>query len=194
MKKIIYTRIIYCFIGFFILIQFSSCKDFLDKQPMDQYGEEAVWSDLAMMEHYVNNIYWNIGHSFDRPMIGVFTDESMFDPGSDGGHGNVMKSLITPSDYGVFDTWSRTQKMRWQHHYVYIRACNLFLDQVEGRTYKNEEVKKRLIGEVYFLRAYHYHNLVFLYGGAPIIKKAYGLKDDFLAARNTFEECINFII
>jgi len=194
MKKIIYKRIIYYFIGFFILIQFSSCKGFLDKQPMDQYGEEAVWSDLAMMEHFVNNIYWNIGHSFDRPMIGVFTDESMFDPGSDGGHGNVMKSLITPSDYGVFDTWSRTQKMRWEHHYKYIRACNLFLDQVEGRTYKNEELKKRLLGEVYFLRAYHYHNLVFLYGGAPIIKKAYGLKDDFLAARNTFEECINFIV
>jgi hypothetical protein len=35
--------------------------------------------------------------------------------------------------------------------------------------------------------------LVFLYGGVPIIKNAYGLKDDFLVARNTFEECINFI-
>ncbi|MCG6187994.1 RagB/SusD family nutrient uptake outer membrane protein [Maribellus maritimus] len=189
-----YIRIIYSLISLIILIQLSSCEDYLDRQPLDQYGEEAIWSDPAMMEHFVNNIYWYIGHSFDRPMIGVFTDESMFDPGSDQGHGNVVKSLITPSDYGVFDTWNRTQKMRWEHHYKYIRACNLFLDQIEGRTYENEEYVKRLTGEVYFLRAYHYHNLVFLYGGAPIIEHAYGLSDDFLAARNTFEECINFIV
>jgi hypothetical protein len=146
-----------------------------------------------MIEHFVNNIYWYIGHSFDRPMIGVLTDESLFDPGSDQGHANVMKSLITPSDYGVFDSWSRTQKMRWEHHYKYIRACNLFFDQTEQHTYDNEDYKNRLTGEVYFLRAYHYHNLIFLYGGAPIIEHAYKLDDDFQAPRNTFEECINFI-
>jgi hypothetical protein len=194
MKRINQNRIINYLILLLMLIQFTSCEDYLDKQPMDQYGEEAVWSDLAMMEHFVNNIYWYIGHSFDRPMVGVFTDESMFDPGSDQGHGNVVRSLITPSDYGVFDSWNRTQKMRWEHHYKYIRACNLFLEQVEQRTYSDEEFKNRLTGEVYFLRAYHYHNLVFLYGGAPIIKNAYGLKDEFLAARNSFEECIDFII
>jgi hypothetical protein len=127
-------------------------------------------------------------------MVGVFTDESMFDPGSDQGHGNVVRSLITPSDYGVFDTWNRTQKMRWEHHYRYIRACNLFLDQVESRSYENETLKNRLTGEVYFLRAYHYHNLVFLYGGVPIIDFAYGLKDEFIAPRNSFEECIDFIV
>lgn len=187
-KKYVYLLLL------LIILSNTSCEDYLDRQPMDQYGEEAVWSDPAMMEHFVNNIYWYIGHSFDRPMIGVFTDESMFDPGSDQGHGNVVRSLITPSDYGVFDTWNRTQKMRWEHHYQYIRACNLFLDQVENRTYDNETLKDRLTGEVHFLRAYHYHNLVFLYGGVPIIDFAYGLKDEFTAPRNSFEECINFIV
>jgi hypothetical protein len=182
-------------IGLFFLISLSSCQEeFLDRQPMNQYGEGAVWSDLSMMEHFVNQIYYNIGHSFDRPMLGVLTDESMFDPGSDQGHGNVMKSLITPSDYSIFDTWSRTQKMRWSHSYSSIRACNLFLEQVEQNTYDDEAFKNRLIGEVHFLRAYHYHNLVFLYGGIPIITNAYELSDDFSAARNTFEESINFIV
>ncbi|MDR3143112.1 MAG: RagB/SusD family nutrient uptake outer membrane protein [Tannerellaceae bacterium] len=181
-------------LGMIMIVSFSSCGDFLDREPLDQYGETAVWSDLPMIEHFVNNIYWYIGHSFDRPMIGVLTDESLFDPGSDQGHANVMKSLITPSDYGVFDSWSRTQKMRWEHHYKYIRACNLFLDQTTQHTYDNEDYKNRLTGEVYFLRAYHYHNLVFLYGGAPIVEHAYKLDDEFQAPRNTFEECINFIV
>ncbi len=189
MKKLLYSLII-LFVGF----HFISCEDFLDLQPRSEYGEEAVWSDPALFEHFVNNIYWNIGHSLDRPMLGVFTDESMFDPGSDEGHANVMKCLITPDYYGVFDTWSRTQKMRWEHHYQFIRACNLFFDQVENRTYDKNDMVTRLKGEVHFLRAYHYHNLVFLYGGVPIIKHAYDLDDDFLAERNTFEDCINFIV
>lgn len=193
MKTINNKTICFYILGSFVFIALS-CHDFLDRSPKDQYAEDIVWNDLALMEHFVNDIYRNIGHSFDRPMIGVFTDESMFDPGSDQGHSNVVQSLITPSDYGVFDTWSRSQKMRWEHHYKYIRACNLFLEQVSLHEYKDEELKKRLIGEVYFLRAYHYHNLTFLYGGVPIIEHAYGLDDEFLVARNTFEETINFII
>ena len=39
--------------------------------------------------------------------------------------------------------------------------------------------KDRLKGEVHFLHAYFYHNLVRLYGGVPLVPKAYGLKDDF---------------
>src|SRR5690606_10555718 len=188
-------NIFYQFVGLLFLLSLTSCQEeFLDRQPMNQYGEGAVWSDLAMMEHFVNQVYYNIGHSFDRPMLGVLTDESMFDPGSDQGHGNVMKSLITRSDYSIFDTWSRTQKMRWSHSYSSIRACNLFLEQVEQNTYDDEAFKNRLIGEVHFLRAYHYHNLVFLYGGIPIITDAYELSDDFSAARNTFEESINLIV
>ncbi len=188
-------NIFYQFIGLCLLLSVASCQeDFLDRQPMNQYGEGAVWSDLAMMEHFVNQIYYNIGHSFDRPMLGVLTDESMFDPGSDQGHGNVMKSLITPSDYSIFDTWSRTQKMRWEHSYSSIRACNLFMEQVEQNTYPDEAFQNRLTGEVHFLRAYHYHNLVFLYGGVPVITNAYGLSDDFAIARNSFEESIDFIV
>ncbi len=194
MKKINIKRKIFHWILIITMLPCVSCNDYLDKNPLNEYGEEAVWSDLAMIEHYVNNIYWYIGHSFDRPMMGVFTDESMFDPGSDQGHGNVVRSLITPSDYGVFDTWSRTQKMRWEHHYKYIRACNVFFEQIEAHEYRDEEFKNRLKGEVHFLRAYHYHNLAFLYGGIPIITKAYKLDDDFLAPRNSFEETINFIV
>lgn len=49
-------------------------------------------------------------------------------------------------------------------------------------------------GEVHFLRAYLYQNLVSLYGGVPIIKSTYGLTGEFNVPRNSFEECINFIV
>jgi hypothetical protein len=36
--------------------------------------------------------------------------------------------------------------------------------------------------------------LVALYGGVPIITKPYVLTDEFMVPRNTYEECINFIV
>ena len=195
MKSLIKIAKRYNYLLLLLIIIFNpSCEDYLDRQPLDQYGEETVWSDPAMIEHFVNNIYASIGHSFTRPMVGVLTDEAMFNPGSDTGHGNVVRSLITPSDYGIFDNWTRTYRMTWAHHYQYIRACNLFLNQVKTRTYDDEALKDRLTGEVLFLRAYHYYGLVFLYGGVPIIDFAYSLKDEFSAPRNSFEECIDFIV
>src|SRR5690606_24773510 len=74
------------------------------------------------------------------------------------------------------------------------RACNLFMEQVDQHEYDDESLKTRLTGEVLFLRAYYYNMLVFMYGGVPIITAPYRLTDDFLVARNTFEECINFIV
>jgi starch-binding outer membrane protein, SusD/RagB family len=194
MKKINQRKIINYLILLLILIPKTSCDDFLDRQPLNQYGEEAVWSDAAMMEHFVNNIYYNISHSLDRPMLGALTDEALMDPGSDYGQVNTMKSLITPSDLITFDRGFTTRKLRWEDCYSNIRACNLFLEQIENYSYDDEETVIRLTGEIHFLRGYYYHNLVFLYGGVPIITNAYDLSDDFSAERNTFEESVNFIV
>jgi hypothetical protein len=58
----------------------------------------------------------------------------------------------------------------------------------------DDATKQRTIGEVYFLRGYTYHCLAALYGGVPLITKAYGLNEDYSIARNTYEECINYIV
>ena len=191
MKKVVYIITVV-----FVLTSITSCnKDFLDKQPLDQFSEETVWTDLSLMETFVNNIYAGVPHGFSNMMMASIVDESMYN--ADFGSSNVTKSLITPSDYSVFDVsfWSadRYRFMTWTHIYQQIRACNLFLSKVESNSYEDEDMKNRLTGEVHFLRAYNYQNLVLMYGGVPLITKAYELNDDFLVPRNTFEECINFI-
>lgn len=182
-----------CLTGLFL---FGCNKSFLDKKPQDQYSDEEVWKDLALMETFVNSIYYNIPHGFTELMIASITDETILT--YDGGSSNVTKSLITPSDYSVFEIGNfigvHTYKMSWTWVYKQIRACNLFLQKAEEGDYSNAQLKNRLIGEVYFLRAYDYHNLVFLYGGVPLITKVYGLNEDYLVSRNTFKECIDFIV
>src|SRR5690606_17646687 len=41
---------------------------------------------------------------------------------------------------------------------------------------------------------YFYANLMKLYGGVPLLDKAYALTDEFAVERNTLEETVNFIV
>jgi hypothetical protein len=51
-----------------------------------------------------------------------------------------------------------------------------------------------LKGQAYFMRAWTYFYLTNLYGGVPLITKAYGLTDKFEVPRNSYEDCINFVV
>ena len=50
-----------------------------------------------------------------------------------------------------------------------------------------------MIGEMKFIRAYIYAELIWRYGGVPIIEKVYGLNDDFGVERASYDKCVEFI-
>ena len=168
----------------FLLI--SSCsKSFLDTNPSTEFPEQDVWTDPALAQAYVNNLYNRIPWGW-APASGQ-VDESRSRPDADDFNFNNM--IITPDNAGWGD---------WAGNYASIRICNTFLenvakipestDLINGKT-----LKDRLTGEVTFLRAWYYHMLVSNFGGVPLITKAYLLTDDFLIARNTYAECVTFI-
>jgi len=45
-----------------------------------------------------------------------------------------------------------------------------------------------------FLRAYAYFNLVSFFGGVPLITSPFNLTDDFNLPRNTYDECMDFVV
>lgn len=191
MKKIKYIIAI-------VLVSFgiASCKkDFLNQKPLDKYAEDAVWGDPALAQSFVNNIYFGIPHGFSNIMMSSMVDETSYN--ADFGSSNVTKSLITPSDLSIFDSgfWSanRQRGMNWSYKYQFIRAANVFFENIEKVPFDNPQDKAALKGEVYFLRGFLYQDLVSIYGGVPLITKAYGLQDDFEAQRNTYAECISYI-
>lgn len=189
-------KIYYILLGIFVLTNTISCKkDFLDQTPSDKYSEEAVWSDPALAQAFVNNIYFGIPHGFSNIMMSSMVDETTYN--ADFGSSNVTKSLITPSDLSIFDEnfWSgnRQRGMNWARVYKFIRSANVFFANIDKVPFDNQADKNRIKGEVYFLRGNLYHNLVSMYGGVPIITKAYGLADDFTAPRDSYENCIKFI-
>lgn len=168
-----------------VIISFSCKKDFLETSPLDKFSDANVWSDPVLAELYVNNIYGNIGWGWDMNAGSVDESRSRQEASFD-----IGNSLITPDNAN----WGN-----WNGNYSDIRACNTFFEKVgtvkfdetliDGKTQKD-----RMVGEVTFLRAWDYHNLISYYGGVPIITKVYGLKDSFSAPRNTYDECVKFIV
>ena len=97
--------------------------------------------------------------------------------------------------FAIFDAnfWaSNLKQYNWTTEYKYVRATNVFFEKIDAAPIDNA-TKDALKGEVHFLRAYIYYNLLSYYGGVPIITKAYGLSDDFSVVRNTYDENIKFI-
>lgn len=175
----------------------SSCSDdLLETQPSDQYTDPQVWQDPALVQSFINDIYFRL----DEPLqVGRFkaclVDEAHYRGNSDS---KDFNNCLLSSDN--LPGWGMACRYRsWDDVYKAIRECNKFFAKVDGVPFSTEVVdgktqKDRMTGEVTFLRAYLYFELVSTYGGVPLITKEYGLSDDMKAPRNSFAECIDFIV
>ena len=166
-------KLLYILLTAIIIAPIFSCKKDLNISPVDQFSDASVWKDPSLIQTFVNNIYGGIPHGFSNIMMSALDDEAMYN--ADFGTSNVTKSLITPSDLSIFDTnfWTawRQRLMNWAFVYKYVRACNIFFAKIDGATFDDPAAKEELKGEVHFLRAYLYFDLVEMYGGVPIITK-----------------------
>ncbi|MEO5995179.1 MAG: RagB/SusD family nutrient uptake outer membrane protein [Chitinophagaceae bacterium] len=171
-------KICFCF----TLITTSCKKEFLETTPLSEFSSADVWKDPALAKTFVNGIYTGIEQSMQKYMKSVFCDEGHRRDNTACFNFNI--GLMTPD--GI-PGWNSEN---WQKLYLLVRKCNLFLANIETATFD----KASMTGEVRFLRAWTYYNLTSLYGGVPIISKVYDLTDDFKAPRDSYEDCIKFMV
>ncbi len=180
-------KIVFCLLS---LVVFGCNDDFVNTKPLDQLGESTVWTDPSLAEAFVSEIYAGFGNGgFDEQMNASLTDETIFThPGRN--ITTITESRSNPADPGWING-----TLSWGNMFLRIRACNLALSNLEAPKFTSPVLVDRLKGEVKFLRAYYYHQLIRYFGGVPIIDKPFSLNDsDFLSPRNTWEECVNFIV
>jgi hypothetical protein len=171
----------------------TGCNDdFVSTKPLNEVPSEDVWKDPGLSQAFVTDIYNGLGNGgFDEQMLASLTDEAMFThPGR--GINTITESRSNPADIG----WVNNT-LNWTNMYQRIRACNIAIKELETPQFENTgQIEASVLkGEAYFMRAYFYHQLVRYYGGVPIVDRPYTLGEtDYTIARNTFEECINFIV
>ena len=170
----------------------TSCDaDFVNTDPLGEVSESAVWTDPALAEAAVTDIYRGLGNGgFDEQMLASLTDEAIFThPGR--GITTITEARSNPADIG----WVNNT-LSWGNMYSYIRSCNVAIKNLTEPKISNDNgLVDRLMGEAKFMRAYYSHQLLRYYGAFPIVDRPYELGEEtYDAARNTWEECVNFIV
>ena len=179
MKKIIYYIL--------FLIAISSC-DVLDLKPLDKISETDTWTDQALMEVYVNGTYQAIRHGFRQDVLAAACDET-YCIHNYGSLYQVQSGAMTPDNV----TSLSNHLNYWTPAYSNIRNINNFFEKIDDAPVDNS-FKQNAKGEMKFLRAFIYANLIWRYGGVPIITKVYQLNEDYAVTRSTYDQCVDFII
>lgn len=167
-----------------------SCDtDFLDVTPPTEINSEEVWKEGSLAEAFVTGIYQGLQQGgFSEQMLASLTDEAVFTH-TGRNINTVNEGSLSPSNLGwVDDTYG------WSAMYSRIRATNIAIQNLPTATFTDETLKSRLQGEAYFMRAYYYQQLLRYYGSVPLVTKIYNLNEDYTVERNTYDECVKFII
>lgn len=172
------------------VVMLVSCKKgFLELSPLGSIGSDATWADGPLSEAFINNIYNGFGTGgFEEQMLASLSDESVFT--------HTGRGINTVNDGGLSPTNTGWQSgtYEWGTMYRWIRGTNVAIENLRSATFTDTALKSRLKGESHFLRAYFYHQLIRYYGSVPLISKVYGLNEDYSIERNTWAECVDFVL
>ncbi len=172
-----------------LLILVACSEDFLDTEPLDKVSADATWSNGALSEAFVFNVYSYLNYGgFEEEGLASITDEAMF---THSGRGINTITEGTLSDAG---TGNNRIVPQWDELFLAVRQANIAIQELPESTFNDTDLRDRLLGESLFLRAFYYHQLMRFYGGVPLIDRPYELNEDYSIARNTFAENIDFIV
>lgn len=192
-NKTIKQSFYYNILLLFMLAMISSCtKDVLDKSPTDRFSDDAVWKDKNLIEAYVNQTYRILptGNTYGAQQLNQAGTDEIY--GRGGSQTFINKGEITPSSLGNLNFWTTTTTGR--NFWLVITNANIYLSNIETSPVTDLAMKDQMTGTMKLLRAFSYFKLASFYGGVPLITKPFGLTDDFMLTRNTYDEVMNFVI
>jgi len=179
------------------LTTFSCKKDLLDIKPIDFVSDAAVFQDIALTSQFVNDIYGTLLSGFERRDFGYDQDWARgfanLDMMTDDieGHNDLPMNRVQAGDLN--SQFSMGTQL-WAVNYSLIRKVNTLMARIDGVPTTNTDLRNRLKAEARFLRAFAYADLVKSFGGVPLIISEQNVKDDLEVPRNTYDECVAFII
>jgi len=181
------------YIIFCAAILFASCsQDFLELYPETSLNENNFYQSDEEFVLLVNGSYIplrNLGKTVHWYISEVKSDNM------DLQSGNTNIELYHNNEF-LYNSSSTTYESYWNNTYSGIYNCNKAIEALETvkHNWENPALKERSLGEVYFLRALYYFNLVRQYGGVPIVTKGITGDEAVGIKRSTEEDVYDLII
>lgn len=190
--------------GTIMLFMGVSCMDSYEKLPVDQFTGEYVFSETDSMgrqsSYFLNSIYDLLPDGHNRvggDYLDAATDDAISIKQDDP---QIFQLAI-----GRYSANNRIgNMMEWGRYYEGIRKANIIVNNIDIVPYKNtftnikgetKPLNYTVKAEARFLRTFFYFELVRRYGGVPILGDSiYKLGDNMELPRNTFEQCIDYMV
>ena len=200
MKRII-KQIALCTLSFVTLsLSMTGCKDYLTEiEPGTTLLEDFYTSTDAAVQN-VTGCYTPLMWEFNKTYLSEwFIGDIASDDAIKGGG-----STTDMADAYDIENWRTTAQNTllldfYRAQYQGIGRCNLALEYI-GKTEVGiddrftPEMKNRLLGEVYFLRAYYYFRLVRVYAGVPMPLTVLKSSEDWGMPRASVDEVYSQIL
>lgn len=177
MKKIIITL-------FSLSFLVSCSSDLLDVNPEAQKVSSQFYTNSAEIEQGITSVYGSLQYTgqyqLGMPALGELPSDNTYDevPANDAfTYGELDFFTIQPNNTLIASTW--------KDNYIGIQQANIILTRIDKIPDMTDALKSTRIGEMKFLRALMYFNLVRTFGDVPLVLKETTNVNDYFGQPRT---------
>ncbi|WP_437365622.1 RagB/SusD family nutrient uptake outer membrane protein [Olivibacter jilunii] len=177
------------FVAFFMAM--VSCSKFLDVEPKASISGENIIVDETSANAALNGVYSALRtyYSVDFQSIAYLSGDNIQWTGSQSQVQEFINHQVNAENATITNTWKEI--------YVAVNRANQVIKNVNelAANVISEDVRKRIAGEAYFIRALAYFDLARTWGGVPLITEpTAGPTDNAGIARSSIEETYNLVL
>lgn len=147
----------------------SSCSDFLDLPVLGQENLDTYFQTeeecLKQLTGAYQGVFWDDWWQVAAPSVGFeMASDDLWMGNTTQSQGDWIRIAHygNPSQDGPISNY-------WQYRYKSILRCNIIISKMPDAPISDENLRRRIIAEAKFLRAFNYFELVKNFGGVPIV-------------------------
>jgi len=149
-----------------VAVTLSACDNYIDVRPISDNTDETAYITAKDAEAALVGVYDSFSQEYyiwDNILISDVRSDNYYAGGDDANIFQYDNLAVATTNGRLFNDWTQL--------YNAILKANVVLKRVPEIADKDltDERRSQILGEAYFLRAYHYYNLVKTFGGVPLI-------------------------
>ncbi|MDB5012231.1 MAG: RagB/SusD family protein [Daejeonella sp.] len=168
-----------------LVFMFSACKK-LDLAPENTFTDLTYWTTDAKAKSVLNTAYSQMFSSDYFFYNEAMSDNAYSGRGDQSGSASLAGGSYDPS-LGRF-------KSEWGSRYQGIKTCNIILENIGKVTNIDETLRKRMIAETRFIRAFQHFQLMTWFGDVPLLDKDISIEDALKVSRTPREQVLAFVL
>lgn len=165
------------FYGLILLLgmHYSCSDDFLEEKTNYGQYDDTFYQSQERVDWYINNLYYDYFQGYTSPLsnlVGNYTGDYSRMTEEIGGIIDLINptlSFVNADDASGYYGTKLENKIK-NEPYCRIRNCNTLLAEIDIKgAALDEQYRNHAKGQMYYLRAIQYFDLMRVYGGVPIV-------------------------